>query len=140
MFPSLPEYGERKMSTLAKLLKDLVDNIERTAESTEADAVHDLRVSVRRATEAVRIFADDIPNAKRLRREIKEVRTRAGAVRDRDVTDALLRRMRLPAGDPARIYLNAQRDLAAGQLREFLGRLLRKERPARWYRWAGVES
>ena len=108
----------------------------RTAESASIEAVHDLRVSVRRATEGLRIFT---PQANRLRKEIKAIRERAAAVRDRDVTRQLLRRHRLPATDPACVYLQGQRDLAASQLQLFLESLLRKDRPARWRRWIGED-
>ena len=109
----------------------------RTAETPSIDAVHDLRVSVRRATEGLRIFT---PEARRLRKEIKAIRERAAAVRDRDVTRQLLRRHRLPAMDPAFVYLQGQRDLAASQLQVFLESLLHKDRPARWRRWIGEDE
>ena len=125
------------MKLAEKMIDDLATQMRRTAESPDIDAVHDLRVSVRRATEGIRIFK---PGAGRLRKEIKAIRERAAAVRDRDVTRQLLRRHRLPATDPACVYLQGQRDLAASQLRVFLESLLRKDRPARWRRWIGEEE
>lgn len=104
----------------------------RTADTPSIDAVHDLRVSVRRATEGIRIFT---PESRRLRRQIKAIRERAAAVRDRDVTRHLLHCLRLPPSDPACIYLEGQRALAASQLQEFLTALLGKDCPARWRRW-----
>jgi CHAD domain-containing protein len=125
------------MKVVAKLLDDLATEMRRTAKSADVDAVHDLRVSVRRASESLRIFDGQIPKARRLRKEIKAIRERAAAVRDRDVTRQLLRRYRLPASDPACIYLQGQRDLAAAQLQEFLQTQIRKSHPARWRRWIG---
>lgn len=123
------------MSPLAPLLEALIAEVHRTADSTGVDAVHDLRVSVRRATEALRLSRPQLPKARKLAKEIKSLRQLAAAVRDRDVTRQLLRRHRLPATDPALIYLQGQRDLAAQQLQAFLRDQLRRNRPQRWLRW-----
>jgi CHAD domain-containing protein len=125
------------MKAALRLLDDLAEEMKRTADSPSIDAVHDLRVAVRRATEGIRIFA---PDARRLRKEIKAVRERAAAVRDRDVTRQLLRRYHLPATDPAVVYLQGQRDLAAAQLQEFLVTQLKKDHPSRWKRWMVEEQ
>ncbi len=120
-----------------RLIDELVTQMRRTADSPGVDAVHDLRVSVRRATEGLRIFT---PEARKLRKEIKAIREHAAAVRDRDVTRQLLRRHRLPATDPACVYLQGQRDLAALQLQKFLAEQLRNDHPARWRRWIGEDA
>lgn len=125
------------MKVVAKLLDDLATEMRRTAKSADVDPVHDLRVSVRRVSEGLRVFESQIPKARRLRKEIKRIRERAAAVRDRDVTRQLLRRYRLPASDPACVYLQGQRDLAAAQLQEFLESELGKDHPSRWRRWIG---
>jgi len=125
------------MKSVEKMIDELVTQMRRTAESPDIDAVHDLRVSVRRATEGIRIFK---PAERRLRKEIKAIREGAAAVRDRDVTRQILRRHRLPASDPACIYLQGQRDLAASQLQQFLNLQLRRDRPARWRRWIGEDD
>ena len=128
------------MKVLSKLLEVLVAEMNRTAETVGVEAVHDLRVSVRRASEGLRIFGDQVKHARRLRREIGPIREMAAAVRDRDVTRQLLRRNRLPAGDPACIYLQGQRDLAASQLQEFLRSQLREDRPRRLVALSGEVS
>jgi CHAD domain-containing protein len=128
------------MKQLARLLDNLATEMRRTANSVDVEAVHDLRVSVRRASEGLRIFEDQIPKARRMRKEIRAIRERAAAVRDRDVTRQLLRRHRLPSTDPACIYLQGQRDLAAGQLQQFLASELHKGRPGRWRKWTGEDK
>jgi CHAD domain-containing protein len=117
------------MQALLRLLDQLRANMERVADSVDVEPVHDLRVSVRRATEALRRCC---PQAVKLRKEIKAIREKAAAVRDRDVTRQILRRLRLPSSDPAMIYLSAQRDFAAADLQLFLRKQLRKQRPDRW--------
>lgn len=115
------------MRALTQLLNDLDEQMRRTAERVDVESVHRLRVSVRRATEGLRLYEDEVPHAKRLRAEIRKIRRRAGAVRDRDVTRELLRQHRLPASDPACIYLDAQRDLAAQQLQQYLRKRIQQK-------------
>ncbi|HEU0123133.1 MAG TPA: CHAD domain-containing protein [Bryobacteraceae bacterium] len=124
------------MGVLAAALDRLTRELERVAAHSGEDAVHDVRVAVRRAAEALRLTGQDMPKARRLRRELRTVRRDAAAVRDRDVARRLLRRLGLPAADPALIYLAGQRDCAASQLRGDLSRLLQKDRPARWRKWS----
>lgn len=99
----------------------------RSAEAPTEKSVHDLRVVVNRATEALRIFENEIPHARRLRKKIKQISERAAAVRDRDATRQLLLRHHLSKSDPACIYLLGQRDLAAEQLQTFLRIQLEQE-------------
>lgn len=101
-----------------RLRKALLTQMERTAGEPTEEAVHDLRVAVRRLAEAVRLWGGGARAARQLRR----IRDRAAAVRDRDVTIRLLRR---PARDPIVIYLRGQRDFAAGELARYLRRRLR---------------
>ncbi|MSV32202.1 MAG: CHAD domain-containing protein [Bryobacterales bacterium] len=125
------------MKSVASLIDALEAQMQKVAELPGVDAVHDLRVSVRRAAEGLRIFT---PEARKLRNEIRAIREHAANVRDRDVTRQLLRRHRLPATDPACVYLQGQRDLAASQLRQFLALQLGDDRPARWRRWIGEDA
>ena len=101
-----------------RLRKALLTQMERVAGETTEDAVHDLRVAVRRLGEALRLWGGGAQAA----RELRRIRDRAAAVRDRDVTIRLLRR---PARDPIVIYLRGQRDFAAAELARFLRRQLR---------------
>ena len=125
---------------LTHLVEDLVKVMQRVAEMPGIDGVHDLRVSVRRASEGLRIYQDQLPKARRLSKEIKAIRHLAAAVRDRDVIRQLLRGHHLPATDPACIYLQGQRDLAASQLQQFLVTQFRQERPHRWMKWLKAQS
>lgn len=115
------------MPGVDELLDQLQIEIKRTIEDPGVEAVHDLRVSVRRATEALRIFEHEVPRARRIRKSIKQIREMAAPVRDRDITRQLLLRHRLPPTDPALIYLAGQRDYAAAQLRAFLVEKVRQK-------------
>ncbi len=128
------------MKILTRLLDDLETQMNRTAQKADVDAVHDLRVSVRRASQALRVFNDQLAHARRLRKELSAIRDKAAPVRDRDVTMKILRRHRLPLTDPASAYLTGQRDFAAAELQLFLSKRLGKEPRKKWAEWLETAS
>ncbi len=117
-----------------KYLEDLSDNIMRCAANADVDAVHNLRVAVRRTTQVLRIFEDQFPHAvaRKLRCRIRKVRNYAAPVRDRDVIHELLLKLKLPPSDPACAFLRGERAMAACQLQKYLGKLIRRGKPKSW--------
>lgn len=92
----LPAKEFARRETLARLERVLRE-IERISGAAGEDEVHDLRVSIRRFSQAVRVFEPLLP--KRARKIVKQVRTllkAAGAVRDLDV--GMERLLKLGAG------------------------------------------
>ena len=69
------------------LLERLALQIKRTSHSRAPEAVHDLRVAIRRFTQALDISKPFLPSraVKKIRRRIKAIMTLAGAVRDCDI-------------------------------------------------------
>ena len=61
-------------------------------ERPDADAVHDLRVAIRRLSSALKAFAECLPDkaAKQVRRELSGLMDKAAEVRNRDITMELL--------------------------------------------------
>jgi CHAD domain-containing protein len=76
----------------AALLKKLAGEIENAASDADADAIHDLRVAIRRLSRCLRTFAQFYPGRswKKARRDLSELLHAAGAVRDRDIAMELL--------------------------------------------------
>jgi CHAD domain-containing protein len=77
----------------AMLLRRLAYQVSRSARSgKDADAIHDLRVAIRRLSRCLRVFADFYPDDswKKIRKELAELMRSAGRVRDRDIALALL--------------------------------------------------
>jgi len=77
----------------AILLRRLAFQINRAARAgKDAEAIHDLRVAIRRLSRCLRVFAEFYPGDswKRIRKELKGLMRAAGRVRDRDVALALL--------------------------------------------------
>src|SRR6478672_3452157 len=94
-------------------------------DADEAEAIHQLRVWTRRAAAALAIFKPALAGShlKRMKKTLRKIRRRAGAVRDCDVH---LQRLRSQDADvPARVVevLKKQRRQSRQQLKTFRRRL-----------------
>jgi CHAD domain-containing protein len=119
----------------ATLLRRLADEVHRAhVEGASDEAVHDVRVAVRRLSAGLRTFADFYPTRarKRIRRKLRELMDAAGAVRDRDIAVKLLREAGLPEQAPAIQHLIVQRKEMARQLAQKLERWKRRKFPREW--------
>lgn len=83
---TMRDVARRIVGDQARELKRL----RRPARRGDVEAVHDLRVATRRLRAALRVFADYLPRPVRLRRGLRRLARRLGAVRDRDIVAALL--------------------------------------------------
>ncbi len=86
------ETGPFAADQVAKLLRRLAYQVGRTAKSPHENDVHDLRVAIRRFTQALAAFDSCVPakEAKKIRRRLKKIMALAGDVRDCDMALALL--------------------------------------------------
>ena len=71
----------------AVLLRRLAFQVNRAAKSCDEEAVHDLRVAIRRLSRCLQVFSQFYPDrsAKKIRRRLKGLTEPAGTVRDLDV-------------------------------------------------------
>lgn len=115
-------------SQISTLLRRMAAQAKRTAATADADAVHDLRVAIRRLSRGLRAFAQFFPRKqwKRIRRELSNLMDAAAAVRDNDVALGLLEKAGV--GQRARVTLTlqtrrrkAERELRA-ELQDWHGR------------------
>ena len=76
-----------------KLLKRLAHRLSQAASSPHPDAVHDLRVAIRRFQQFLRVFRQFLPDrtARKIRRRLRKIMKSAGEVRNRDIAAKLLR-------------------------------------------------
>jgi CHAD domain-containing protein len=76
------------------LLRRFAFEVNRTAKPGHPDAIHDLRVSIRRLSHCLRLFERFFPRggAKEIRRDLKALMAQAAQVRNRDVALDLLQR------------------------------------------------
>ena len=104
------------------LLRRLVSQVNRTAASVDADAIHDLRVAIRRLSRCLRAFAQFYPGRswKRIRRNLSELMDLCAGVRDCDIAIALLGKAGVPAASPIVRQLDAQRQAAGEELQREL--------------------
>jgi CHAD domain-containing protein len=109
-------------SQVDTLLRRLSAQVKRTAETTDADAVHDLRVAIRRLSRALRSFAQFFPGKqwKRIRKELSSLMDAAGALRDSDVALELLEKAGVAKRARAALALQSSRRDAETKLREEL--------------------
>src|SRR5215471_12240848 len=102
----------------AILLRKFVIQVNRAARSGDADAIHDLRVSIRRLSRCLRVFAQFYPGRgwKKFRRRLKELLDACGRVRDRDVALSVLAKAGFPADSIVVGRLNRDRAAAVLEL------------------------
>ena len=121
------------------LLRRLASQLNRTARSGDADAIHDLRVAIRRLSRCLRVFAQFYPGRswKQMRRRLADLMDACGSVRDRDIAIELLEKAGVPAASALVRQLDAERRAADEELRRELRRW--KDRGFRRQCWARLE-
>ncbi len=106
----------------------------RNRKAHDADAVHDLRVSIRRLGACLVVFRQFFPAkaSKRARKRFKEAMTLAGEVRDRDIAIDLARQAGLPAEGELVKTLGGQRAAHSKELRRLLKRWSKASVAEKW--------
>jgi len=103
-------------------LERVVAEIERMRTEMTEDAFHDLRVSIRRLAQALRLFGELLGKkaARALRQQVRPLLKCAGEVRNRDIAIAIVRRSKTP-GAPALVRtLKEERTASMNQLHALL--------------------
>jgi len=118
----------------ATLLRRLAKEALKTARSSDADAIHDLRVAIRRLKSCVGLFARFYParGRKELKKELSKMMGACGEVRDRDIALELLSGAGVPAASAVARRLSAERKEAARELRNLLKRWHSGRMPRQW--------
>lgn len=121
------------------LLRRLVFRAKRVMKLPDADAVHDLRVAIRRFTQCLRVFAQFFPSAetKKIRVRLRWVLRLAAEVRDRDIALALWKEAGLPSASVA-ARLARERKQAGERLVGGLRRLEERDFSRKWRRRLGI--
>lgn len=130
----MPPARFAEVSLEARLTK-LVEQAEHCLETPDPDAVHDLRVAIRRFSQALRIFRQllDPKAVQPMRRALKRVMDAAAAVRDLDVGMERLIAEGLPEPHAVLEEMRAERRRGELALRGWL-LLLKSEEPERAWR------
>ena len=121
----------------ANRLRRLAYAVGRAAKSADSDAVHDLRVAIRRLAQCLRVFEQFFPRdrTRKIRRALKQMVDLASEVRDRDVALVLVSKAKIaPKSElPRRLAddrRSAQRALVTELKQWIRGNLSRKWRSA----------
>ena len=114
-------YGLQHTRTL---LRRLAYQVNQTARTGSEDAVHDLRVAIRRFTQCLRTFEQLIPRheARKVRHRLKAVMKLAASVRDHDVAIDLFKAAGIPKGAKVLVVLKKQRSQAEKELLDAIRR------------------
>ena len=116
------------------LLRRLGFQITRAARNGDPDAVHDLRVAIRRLSRCLQAFGQFYPGhtRKKMRRRLSDLMDACGAVRDLDIAIELLEKAGLPPGSSVVRRIAAER---AKTERELLAELRRWKGNAVSHKW-----
>jgi CHAD domain-containing protein len=133
---SIHDYAIEQMN---RLLNTLAYQVHRAAKKPGPEEIHDLRVSVRRFSQGLLLFADFFPKweVKKIRRMLKRVMRLTSEIRDRDVTLDFLRE----AGHTAhRPRLEKERVAYQRQFSEMLRRWSARDFSTKWRNGLSLRS
>jgi CHAD domain-containing protein len=116
------------------VLRRLASQVNRTARTGDADAIHDLRVAIRRLSRCLRVFAQFYRGQawKKIRRRLADLMDACGSVRDRDIAIGLLQKAGVPPASPLLRQLAQERRAADRELRRELLRWKQRGFSRRW--------
>jgi len=116
------------------LLAKLSAEIERAAGDRHPDAIHDLRVAIRRLSRCLRVFSQFYPGRswKKARAQLSELMHAAGAVRDRDIALELLGKAGFSARAAIAVRLRKERSEAHRELVAVVRRWRDRARAQKW--------
>jgi len=129
--PSLNQYAEAKLQAR---LKKISSTLRRTAKDPEdPENIHDLRVAIRRFTQAVRVFKDllDRGRVRKMRRRLKKIMDLCGEVRNHDIAVEVLH----AAGAPKSGALDRRLRKARSKIGSSLSHYLSHPRLAKIKEW-----
>jgi len=131
------DYTETRRFAIDQANRQLVKlgfQINQSLRSHNPEAVHDLRVAVRRFSQTLRVFKPCFrgKEMRKVRRELKDITDLAGEVRNCDVALKLLSKSQKPEASPLRHRLEGRRRECERALVGFLRHWIDRKSSARW--------
>jgi CHAD domain-containing protein len=116
------------------LLRHLAFQINRTGKLCNADAVHDVRVAIRRFVQTIAVFEPYFPgkDIRKVRRRLKKIMVAAGEVRNCDVALKFIAKSRLPDVDKVQSKLHSRRKESSRILVSELKRWTDRQMSLKW--------
>lgn len=129
----LQQFAEHRAHELLARVNREMANV---AQHNDVDAIHDLRVSIRRFTQALRALQTLFPKTevKRMRRKLRTVMDVAAEIRNRDIALQLLNEAQITEASPLWQRLASERDAARGDLTLLARQWRRRNLGTRWAR------
>ena len=137
--PSLKRYAEAK---LAARLKRISSTLRRAAQNPEdPENIHDLRVAIRRFTQALRVFKDLLDGARvrKMRRRLKKIMDLCGEVRNHDIALEVLQAAGAPAAGALERRIRKTRSRIASDLSNHLS-ASRAAKIREWQDWLRAKA
>jgi len=125
--PFAAEHARRRLERLAF-------QVNSTTRSPVPEAVHELRVAIRRSIQALTVFKACFPRreTKRVRKELKEILTAAGAVRDCDIAAKVLSKIQPPGSAALAQQFRTDRKVKEKSLIALLKRWAARKSISKW--------
>src|SRR5216683_1731689 len=117
-----------------KLLGELNSQIKRTLRDPDPDAVHDVRVDIRKLSQAMQVFKPWFPAGERnkLRPKLKRIMDLTSDVRNCDVALTLLKKSKAKAAAPLQSTFKRRRKAAERTLAKALRRWVDRASSSKW--------
>jgi CHAD domain-containing protein len=129
-----PETRQFAAQNATRLLGRLAFQMNATMKSADPDAVHDLRVAIRRFTQALAVFKACFPGKekRKIKRRLKKLMIVAGSVRNCDVASKLLAKSRSTEAAGLRGKVQSQRKESERTLTATLKRRMDRKSSLKW--------
>jgi CHAD domain-containing protein len=137
-----PTLDQHIRSHTATLLRRMAFEVRQAALQTDPDAVHDLRVSIRRLRECLRTFADLYPAGarKKVRKQLRDLMKCAEQVRSADIALELLGKAGVPESDGLMAEIRQQRSSFRAQLQHELSAFAGRPYTRNWREALALKS
>lgn len=92
---------EYAAGNIAGLIGKVAEESSKVAQNASEDCIHDLRVSIRRLAETLRVFEDVLPDdsSATVRKDLREAMQMAGTIRNHDIALDLARKAKVDVGE-----------------------------------------
>jgi CHAD domain-containing protein len=124
-------------SQLSALLDSLALELQKAAKRQSAEAIHRMRVSIRRMVQGLRVFRQFVPDteSKKLRKQLRRMMKLSSTVRDYDIALQYLTKHGLQPKDIVARRLESKRALA-----ETVRAVSRPDLPQKWRQRLGLDT
>jgi CHAD domain-containing protein len=131
-----PHEAQQAQDKARERLRVLAASLRRAAKHPgKAELIHDLRVSIRRFTQVLRVFDGLFSHSRKMRRRLRRVMNLCGEVRNCDIAVEVLAEAGAPVNHALEKRLNQRRARAGRELAKLLDQRYVRSQIRRWRGW-----